>query len=181
MATFNSLDYVKGTIFRAACEDKEEEASVNVFIPSGTTLAINDVINLAWFGAGHDITEVTINHPDLDSDGSPTLTTDIGIYMVDGDGSAAPQNDVDAVANAATVMRAAGTTRYAPSTAYADAAFGAVANLTNLAYNGLLRIVVDAAAAGATAANGTIRVLVKFKRHTVDGNFLTYGWDGEEV
>ena len=121
------------------------KTNTSLHTTSGTiaTWALNDVINIGWLPAGAVVQGVVLKTASqLDSNGSPTLTFDVGVT-----GSAALFK-----AAISTVGRAAG--------ASADATITAAGLLYKTAARALVTVTVHAAAA--TAVAGSLEVAVDY-------------------
>jgi hypothetical protein len=115
-----------------------------------TDLVLNNVIDIGILPAGHTVTDCVLIADDLDTNGTPTITLDVGIMTgTPGDG---------------VTVRTVGQELFTAATA---AQTGAIVNLTQktgftIAATAADRSIgVKIAAAPATAAAGRIRLLVE--------------------
>lgn len=111
--------------------------------------AAGDIIEIGAIPAGCRVTEIVLDADDLDTNGTPTITLDVGIMSGE-----FGQNDDDRTCGAeffsgSTVAQAGGVARPTLKTAYRDTASTSVRSIG-----------VKIAAAAATAAAGTIGVTV---------------------
>ena len=121
----------------------------------GVTLALNDIIDLGLLPANHVITDVIIDTDDMDSNGTPLMSIDIGVL------SGTPGDTVSArtMGNeffaADTTVRTGGISRMTKSAGFRVAATAADRSL------GLK--VTAAAATQASTTTGKIRVIFEMK------------------
>lgn len=149
-------------------QGEEVVASGSVRIPAGTTLVTSDVIKLERFPEGTVFSEILVEFPDLDSDGSPTLTLNAGYVRPVVDPSKAynattnPYTD-NAIATAdpdffedgATTGQAGGVLFLQSHGAFTVTAAVAAAGDVDVA------VTPKANATGATAADGVINYTIR--------------------
>lgn len=112
------------------------------------------------------VRKITLYNDDLDSDGTPTLTADVGLYTVD-ENDLVVVADIDAYASAITTLQAVNTAGVEvqfeardidkiEKRVFEDAGLSAVPE------DGLLRLVLTILAGAATAAAGTLSFNVQY-------------------
>lgn len=75
-----------------------------------TDLDAGDIIGLIPVKSSDSIKSIKLFHDDLDSNGTPALAVDIGLYAIDSSGAlTATGGDVDVYADGATELQSAGT------------------------------------------------------------------------
>lgn len=104
MAVFKSRAYLGGVPFRPVSEEPFS-ITASVLIPNGTSLASGDLMKFFTLGADVRILDVTLTTDDLDSDGSPAVTLDLGYDLASG------TDDDDAFLANSTLGQAGGIVR----------------------------------------------------------------------
>lgn len=95
----------------AAGDAKLRAAQGTVAVATTSIDEQNDVILLCPVKGDDRIVSIKLFNDDLDSNGSPALAVDVGLYKdVSADGTSATEVDVDAYASAITTLQAANTT-----------------------------------------------------------------------
>lgn len=119
-----------------------EETAVRAEFSLSGALLINDTIDLVTIPAGHAVTDVVLFADDLDTNGAPAITLDVGIKG----------GDTDAFFAASTVAQAGGAVHPSVKTAFRDVATSA---------DRVVQALVKAAPA-TSATTGKLGVLVRY-------------------
>lgn len=112
MATFYKAPTVKPAFAACAAERANQPVVVPFSYTVSTALVVNDVIGLVKLPPHYVLKDSLVVFPDLDTNGTPTIITDLGVYLDDSvDGSIPTVVDQDALNAASTLGQTGGMER----------------------------------------------------------------------